>query len=202
MDFYKELCEMRDKFSQEHHKFKELPRHPWWLTLKDKLYSIYLDKDILIENGEIYYSCIVQANDRLYEKRLKDDCPARIIYSTDHSINSQPLLMCNVAQYILHFTEIPEELLDDNTKALRHSLIDHVARTTVHFQPPMKEKYGEKMTTSPLMIFRKQLPANILKGQLLPIIAAPEHCDTIIVLPEYYWTKAFKKAWKSDFYNI
>ena len=202
MDFYKELCDMRDRFSQEHHKFKELPRHPRWMTPKDGLYSIYLNKDILIEHGEIHYACIVQANDRLYDAHYKDDCPAGIIYSTDHTTDSEPLLMEQVARYILHFTEISEELLDDSAKRLRQLLNDHVDRSTVRFQPPLKDKFGEEMTLTTVMIFRKYLPSRILKGCILPIIAAPEHCDAILVLPQYYWSKTFKKAWQSDFCNI
>lgn len=46
-----------------------------------------------------------------------------------------------------------------------------------------------------LMIFRKHLPKRKLCGRIMPLIASPENCKSVMVLPKQYWSEDFTKMW-------
>ena len=49
-----------------------------------------------------------------------------------------------------------------------------------------------------IMVFRKHLPTHTLKSGVIPVIACPEKCDSVLILPSEYWTRAFREAWLAD----
>ena len=57
-------------------------------------------------------------------------------------------------------------------------------------------KLTAKMQT--IMVYRKHLPTRTLIGSVLPIIACPEECDSVIILPSNYWSNDFKESWITE----
>lgn len=43
---------------------------------------------------------------------------------------------------------------------------------------------------------RENCPGNCLQGRVYPIIAAPEISDSVLILPQKYWTEEFR-TWKN-----
>lgn len=40
----------------------------------------------------------------------------------------------------------------------------------------------------------------VLRGSVLPIIACPDVCDSVLIFPSEYWSEEFKTGWGTDFY--
>lgn len=197
MDFFKELNEMRQKYTKKPPKNEKLPR-PEWLTPEDGLYSVYEEKEQLFHKGQIYYGYIVQANIGLFSFFPHSDLPANIIYSTEEVIARDPMLMKRMGQYLFHFKK-EQEHSNSEYKEILNVIRDELDRSSFKFKPLRAEELGEEMYFTSIMVFRKHLPCRVLKGGIVPIIAAPDKCRSVMILPKKYWTKNFKRAWLTHF---
>ncbi len=196
MDFLKELNMMRENYSRRPPKNETLPM-PVWMKPEDGLYSIYTEKEELLFTGQIYYAYVVQANNMLFSFFPHDDLPASIIYSAEDAVMKNPMLLERMGKYLYHFKdneEHPDSRFGDIIGVIR----DEYDRSSFKFRPLCAEELGEMYFTS-IMVFRKHLPRGTLKGGILPVIAAPERCSSVMILPRRYWTKAFRKAWLTHF---
>lgn len=50
-----------------------------------------------------------------------------------------------------------------------------------------------------IMVFRKHLPNRILESNIIPVIAYPEACESVLILPSKYWSTEFKEFWSNGF---
>ena len=200
MDFLKELNEMRECYTRKPLKNEKLPM-PECMTKKDGLYSLYEEKDELFRSGKIYYAYVVQANIGLFSFFPQEDLPANIIYSTDDTVAADPMLMKRMGGYLYHFKNGAQEYPDSEYKDIIQVIRDEHDRSSFTFRPLCADKLGGEMYFNSIMVFRKHLPRRILKGCILPVIAAPDKCRAVMILPKRYWTKAFTKAWLEYFRN-
>lgn len=173
---------------------------PAWMRPEDGLYTVYEDKEQLIREGQIYYAYVVQANVALFSFFPHADLPANIIYSTEEVIAKDPMLMRRMGQYLFHFKN-EQEHSDSEYKEILDVIRDERDRSSFRFKPFCADELGEEMYFTSIMVFRKHLPRRVLRGGIVPVIAAPEKCGSVIILPKQYWTKAFKKAWLEHFSN-
>lgn len=199
MDFRKELEEMRENYAKRPLKDLAFPK-PAWMRPEDGLYSTYTDKDMLIREGVIYYAYIVQANCALFSFFPHDDLPANIIYSTEDAVSVNPKLLQRMGRYLFHFKN-EQEHADSEYKEILNVIRDEHDRSSFVFKPLCSDELGEEMHFTSIMVFRKHLPHRVLKCNIVPVIAAPNKCRGVIILPKRYWTKAFKNAWLENFTN-
>lgn len=199
INLFSELQTMRENFNADCNKKIKLPKIDWLKV--DLLGDIYKSADILLEKGNVYYSAIIQANKILFKRFPCWDCPMEIIYSTEDFINENPYFLHETAHYIYSFKngEAPPPI-----KAIVDSISDEYQR---NFNVPVVMKdlleqddddFIERVRKSVLycntvMVFRKYIPKKTIKGNIVPIIAAPYECRSIMVLPEKYWTDNFIK---------
>lgn len=197
MDFEKELEAMRANYAKRPLRYEKLPQ-PKWLTEDDGLYTLYRDKEMLFSCGTVYYAYVVQANIMLFKPFPRCDLPANIIFSVDSAIRKNPMLLQPMARYLFHYKDKSDNNLRDEYKEILRLIRDERDRSSIRFQPFLKQEIGNEMIFSSIMVFRKHLPQGVLKGSLLPILAAPDHSEAVMILPKRYWTKAFKRAWLSE----
>lgn len=194
MDFKKEIEEMREKFMQKPLKRIKLPR-PAWLTEYDGLSSIFTEKETLISEGSICYGCIVQANELLFKRFPNYDCPAEVIYSENPEIDEEPGILFGLAREIYSYKNKPLDEVPAGLRELVRVTTDEYDRSS--FCGTISDDDGNKLNfgLTSLMIFRKHIPKHKLCGSVIPIIAAPGKCCSVMVLPQEYWSEEFKKAW-------
>ncbi len=200
MDFRKELYEMRERYNSSPLRYEPLPR-PKWLTDKDKLSALYSDRSVLYQHGTVYYGCIVQANVALFGAQTvfpENDLPADVIYSTHEAAQSDPLLLKNFARMLYSYKTYEGGYVPQQLKEVADGLRDEYSRSSFDITP--FEELGNSLPLSfrSIMVFRKHLPTRKLSCPIFPVLAAPDHCGSIIILPKKYWTKAFTKAWKAN----
>jgi hypothetical protein len=195
VNFKLEIERMRECFEHNRPVKFRLPR-PWWMFADDELSKIYTDKEILLEHGKIYYSYLLQANVKLFQKFPPFDYPAQIVYSTASDIDNNPLLLKDTIEEIYSYkysNEDPPNKLVEIVENIRNEK-DRTA-FSVECQTD-STKLVAKMQT--IMVYRKHLPMRILMGSILPVIACPEECDSVIILPSEYWSNEFKESWLTE----
>ena len=192
LDFYKELLQMRENYKRNPLKDIKL-RRPAWLNLKDPMAEIYEKKSVLLQQGEIVYAHIVQANTILFNLFPPYDCPAQIVYSAETYFMKRPDVLKGIAWGIYNYKGKEPDTVPEEWKNVARVITDEYDRTDFSF---MLNVNGQSMEYHliPTMVYRKLLPKGKLCGSLLPVLTVPD-CKQVMILPKKYWTKKFTEAW-------
>lgn len=193
-DIAQELEKMRASFAQHPYLDKPLPR-PRWMTKQDSLSLIYDEYKDLFRMGEIHYAYIVQANELLFRKFPRFDCPANILYSLDDKIDKNPTLLGKYGSLLYSYKNTEDA--PENLKEIVAAITDEYERK-LNTEMEIELEDGSKTTLyfTTAMIFREHLPKPVLTGTLLPIISAPKWLKSVMVLPKKDWTEPFiRRYW-------
>ncbi|MCM1168182.1 MAG: hypothetical protein NC401_19530 [Ruminococcus sp.] len=189
--------------SANFHKFKEkinLPPKPPWLKEDDELAKLYSEQHILMKWGEVYYSCLVQANRVLFNaptSRSPAASVAEVVFNHKRPKTSisDPLIMSSFAHYLY---ECKQRKPEENPEWIREAAAvaaGEIDRSRVVIKADDGDDFPMNLTMQSVIVFREHLPKKVLKGSLIPIIAAPTKCFSIMVLPCRYWSGGFTKYW-------
>ncbi|MDO5155772.1 MAG: hypothetical protein Q4D51_07385 [Eubacteriales bacterium] len=209
IDWKKNIEQMQENYQRKPLRFKHLPK-PKWMRETDPIYQVYRDKKMLMKYGKVYYAAVVQANQLLFEKDSKENCPGNIVYSTHPFMKENPLLLSQLAHELFAYKGMPLEKVPAQYREIVRIITDEMDRSGVNFHTYL-DKYTsiDQMQNSDignmedwreltikflaLMVFRNDLPQNYLGCNLLPILAAPNVCQSVLILPKQYWTDEFLK---------
>lgn len=192
LDFYKELVQMRENYKINPLDDIKLSR-PGWLDSEDPMSEIYEKRSALLQQGEIVYAHIVQANTILFKIFPPIDCPAQIVFSAESYFMEQPAVLQDIAWEIYKYKGQALDTVPDEWKDVARVITDEYDRTDFTFSLKLDGQSIE-YNMIPTMIYRKLLPKGKLCGNLLPVLTLPD-CKQIMILPKKYWTKKFKEAW-------
>lgn len=196
-DFYKEeLLLMRENYKKKPLKDIKL-KCPKWLDSKDPMYELYAKKSILLQQGEIVYANIVQANNFLFEKKPRYDCPAQIVFSKDPYLVENPKPLSVTARNIFAMKGKDPEKVKKEWRAIAFAVTNEHDRSSFTFPMSVDERSFE-CNLIPTMIHRDLLPEGRLCASLFPVLTAPG-CKQVMILPKKYWTKNFTQAWVEGF---
>ena len=195
MDLRTELDIMRGNYHRNPIRHKRLPR-PLWLTDDDDLSAIYREKDILFSRGEVYYACIVQANDLLFRASDRNDHPAAFLYTVDKDSACDLELLENTASLLMKYKNAKEADIPEALREIAAVITDEHDRSSFRFNAEYKGRKARLIFVS-AMVFRADIPSVVLKKRFLPILAVPEYCRSILVLPKKYWSEGFIEFWDS-----
>ncbi len=192
MNFKTEIEKMRNEFEKNRPANLKLHR-PWWMFADDELSKIYSEKETLLKQGTVYYSCLVQANVKLFEKFPPFDYPAQIIYSDSTDIDENPLLFKETIEEIYSY-----KYSDRNPPSEWAEIVENIRNEKERIAFSIDCASNDKKVTAKMqviMVYRKHLPTRILQGRIIPVIACPDLCDSVLILPSEYWTDEFKLNW-------
>lgn len=135
-------------------------------------------------SGEIYYGCLVRANELLFNPSENTDeaMPAMLIYSRDE-----------------HFKSAPEDLIEI-ADALYENRANNTLRyeTLYHFNEKLDDELtnGREVLLTDVLICRAHVPMGMLGGlRIIPIIANPEKSKSCFVVDCKYWTNKLIHAY-------
>lgn len=180
-----------------------LPKAPKWAE-GDDLSEIYNELSALMTKGEVFYSCLVQANTVLFEDQVNANTlisPAMIVYNHNRSELSQfnPEYLAPFAHYLFTLkTKEAEEVPKWLSEAV-NVIKGERDRSVVKIAADGGEDYKMDLTMQSLLVFRAHLYKLRIGGGVIPIIAAPGICRSVMVLPCELWTKEFKEYWVGAF---
>ncbi len=198
MDFKFCLEEMTFALRANADKIK-LPQMPKWAE-GDAISAVYGELPVLLTEGNVYYSSLVQANKALFDQQVDSRSlvsAAMVIYNHNRSKNSlsNPEYLQPFAHYLFSCkkrgqSEI-QEWLADAVSTIR----GETDRSKVIITADGNADYPMNLTLQSLLVFRAQLPKLRLGGAVIPIIAAPGKCSSVMILPCNFWNKDFKNYW-------
>lgn len=183
---------MKENYSKNPLRDIKLNR-PLWLESNDPMFEIYSKKFLLLQQGNITYAHIVQANTILFQRLPPFDCPAHIIYSVNKDIAENPEMLFDIATELYSYKGKPENEIPDKWKNVARVITDEYDRSDFTFNIESGENAAEYHLL-PIMVFRKLLPRRRLCGNLIPILFAPD-CKQVLILPQKYWSKNFTRLW-------
>lgn len=194
MDFYAQLEQMRANYAANPKKNEFLMR-PSWMGFGDELGVIFKEKKQLLSEGVICYAAVVQANDMLFRWAF-GDLPANLIYSPDEAVCRDPELLYQLAQQLFSYKDVPLEQVPESWREVARVITDERDRSSFAFRAVTADGFAVNTYFNANMIFRKHLPGMVLHSGLLPVLACPGKCTSVLVLPKQYWTAEFKEVWR------
>ncbi len=193
MNFAENLELMRKKWDKGFRIFGYLPR-PHWI-FNHPLFQTYKDAKVLRKHGRVYYAALIQANEKMFRPVAGDNIPGNpgvVLYCAGGAYETDPEALRGLASQLYHYKntdEAPEEW-----KSIVAQITDE---HSFSYHLPVENRKSTGVYYTPLMFFRQHLPKDRLIGPIFPIVAAPEHCKCIMVLPKRYWTKEMKRFYLS-----
>lgn len=192
-NFYREeLFQMRENYNNNPLRDIKL-RCPSWLDSQDPMYEIYSKKAMLLQQGEIVYAHIVQANTIMFRTFPMVDCPGQIVYSSEPYFSEHPEILRDIAWKIYSYKGQELNTVPDEWREVARVITDEYDTSDFTFSLNLGERSLEYHMI-PTMIYRKLLPKGKLCGNLLPVLAL-HMCKPVLILPKQYWTKNFVNAW-------
>lgn len=192
-NFYREeLFQMRENYNNNPLRDIKL-RCPSWLDSQDPMYEIYSKKAMLLQQGEIVYAHIVQANTIMFRTFPMVDCPGQIVYSSEPYFSEHPEILRDIAWKIYSYKGQELNTVPDEWREVARVITDEYDTSDFTFSMNLGERSLEYHMI-PTMIYRKLLPKGKLCGNLLPVLAL-HMCKPVLILPKQYWTKNFVNAW-------
>ncbi|MEE1154992.1 MAG: hypothetical protein UH241_07535 [Acutalibacteraceae bacterium] len=194
--FREQLYQMRQNYKNKPLDDIKLSR-PNWLDDKDPMSEIYSKKSELLQQGEIVYASIVQANMILFNRFPPYNCPAQILYSAEPYFSENSEVLLNTAQKIYKYKGKELDTVPDEWKEVTRVITDEYDRTDFTFTLNL-DNQSLKYNMITTMVYRKLLPKGKLCGNILPVLTIP-NCKQVLILPKQYWTKEFTKLWVKGF---
>ena len=120
---YQEIInEMRHRAGPEPRKFdkRDQVRMGWWRKLFENVLAKQVNESqLLIQEGKIFWSALVQANNELFEPG-GSNLPGVVVYSTSPQMDDQPEVLAECAKELFSFKG--KEVDDPELKAFAKSL--------------------------------------------------------------------------------
>jgi len=179
----------RPRSWRERRRYK--PRQPSWVH--GDLLQRQLDaRDSLLQQGEVVWGHLVQANSQLWEPG-KQDHPASLVYSPDPAYDDCLPALGELAHelYLLKGTQPA----DPAAKQLAATLTDEVSRPARDAGPPTYSHEKEAYLTT-LLVHRDHLPGGVLRAGFVPLLIAPQLTPWTLILPGEFWSPELQAAWR------
>lgn len=193
MSLKDELVHMQNAY--RHHPLRNIGlKLPPWLVGKNNILTLlYKEKKHLLPKAGVCYGHIVQANEILFGWFPHRDCPAAILYSTDPCVEDNPYILRELADELFSYKNKPLEEVPEQWRTVAQAITDEYARPDISFS---LEIGGRTVTFRfmAIMVYRKLLPGRVLRGNLLPLLTAPD-CRSVMILPKKYWSDSFTQVW-------
>lgn len=170
-DYAAELDEVENNFAADADKRKNRFSPPGFAGAK-----AFCDFSVL-QSGRIFYGCIVQANELLFErgKNVYEALPAVFIYSPDEFYKQSPDKLIGIADAL--YADKANNRLRNETKYEFNNMVD----------PDLTD--DRKVYMTDILVSRNHLPMGMIGGRrIMPIIADPKRQSSAFVVDCKYWT--------------
>lgn len=197
-----DIQKIRNRFYAER-KYENFKKKNKELFLKHQVLENYqeaFDKiEDLIMDGDLFLGALVMANNELFEKESKYNCPGVFVYSKDryYEENTNELEELASKLYDLRFAD-DEELIIDKDKKYIADLLNDEYTPTFNQLIPSSLTDGRTVFITSILIMRRELKDRFLQGKLHPLLIK----DGVIggrLLPAMYYDEEYRVYSEFDF---
>lgn len=164
---------------------------PAWCNRSDDLFGLFENKWDLINNGNIVWGHIVQANSLLFEEGV-DDCPASVIFSPDPKLRPSFDQLSYAATSMFKLKNTTPD--DEELRRIAETLTGEIERT-FGVSVPKQFCPEYQLYEASTFISRKHLPNKILSKGLFPLLVSQNKPFWCVPLPSNYWPLSLIEYW-------
>lgn len=181
-----------------------LPPRPVWLKPTDGLSKLYDEFPKLMSCGRVCRANLVQANKSLFRKQplfsrlLSDASAAEIVYRHNLPENAPAADLEAFTHMLFKYKDRPAEEIPEWLREAAAVITDEYDRSRVVISAVRNGGFSMDLTMQAIIVFRRHLPNGVIRGNVLPIIAAPNDCEAAMILPCKLWTKAFLRQYNNS----
>lgn len=167
------------------YKRHRIPMCPLWLSKNpDDLienYSFWPEYFLL---GRPALGCLLQANELLFDRSQRHECPANFLYTFDEYYMKNTEKLSDIAYALFelkgttgsdpqvqHFIDV---ITDENIRLFREPL-------------PQSLTEGRAVFFTTLIVHRKSIPGGYLQDQFYPLLIADKLKADAVIMPKWYW---------------
>lgn len=166
---------------------------PAWIPETDSpLGCLYKDQRMLLEQGQLAWAHIVQANSLLFQSG-KDDCPAAIVYSLDPNVQMKTLVAA--AETLFDTKETNPE---DPELTRFAEVITGETETLFNVPVPGKLTDGVACYYTTVMVHRAHLPVPVLGMPFFPVLVDPDRTEAAMILPGPLWSETLESYFSTQ----
>ncbi|MEB3754669.1 hypothetical protein [Acinetobacter sp. MD2(2019)] len=191
------IQEIRDNFNQQNKFIRYIQNlflksnPPSWMTADDPLIELYRQQSLLLNEGQIVWAAIVQANNLLFSEGNMDH-PAQLVYSQTQDFDDNPEYLSEVAAQIYALKNtIPDQM---ELHALAEMVTNEHERGVNWHVPELLSNTPIRSTT--FIMIRAHSPNRQLSSQQIPILIHPS-TSMCMMVPAKFWPDEFKQHWLS-----
>lgn len=167
----------------------------WMVSGRDRRFvAQYRDQCLLLRQGQIVWSHLVQANSQLF-KPGHDNLPLNVVYSLDPSFDNNLSLLSGLAQYLFGLKH--QSLTHPETAEIQifAEAITHETQGLLNIEVPRHLSENRQVFFTSLVCHRKHLPGGHLQRGWFPLLTAPTHTRATLIVPGRYWASKLQETW-------
>lgn len=173
---------------EQHYKSED----PSWIE-GDRMGEHFTDFKELMENGEIIWGVVIQANSLLFSEG-DDDCPGELVYSCEPGFDDLKALI-EIKDKIADLKGTEPE--DPRLNEIAFYLTDEMVRV-FGLDVPESIAGSLKCKISTTFFMRKHFPDRVLSRGIMPILVYEKGENTYAtVVPSDFWPEYFTDWWES-----
>lgn len=167
---------------------------PSWMQKQpeDRLWQLFQDRDLLLQNGTVVWGHLIQANRLLFEPGPNDH-PCAALYSFDPFFDDRPELLEELGH---DFYSIKGQQMDDPELQKISDVLQNERQRPLAVPLPARATGGHTMVYAASMVHRAHLPEGVLSNGLFPVLAHPSATPTAMILPSKFWPAEMQRLWK------
>lgn len=168
-------------------------RIPPWLPITDKLFHFWLHQRRLVNEGDIVWGHLVQANTYLFTWGL-NSLPGEVVFCTEPDRYVSPSELAAVARKAFRLKGTTNN--SPGEQAIADHLTDELARV---FGLPVPESLSPDFpcAVSTICFDRWQLPKGRIVRPFFPILVSRTEPKVAMVVPCRFWANDFRDIWRT-----
>lgn len=176
-----------------------LPDLPQWAA-RDPLAGVWEHHSRLLATGDLALSCLVMANNTLFEPGHKAPAPATLAWTRDVVLTAQPERLQAIAHLLFRFYFEAEDPISVQVAPTLRRLSSDLR--TGRVRPlgqvvPVQLTRGALVYYTTVMVVRDHLPGGLISGSFLPILTQQAGPGAVaVVVPGELWPEGWAQAWR------
>ncbi|MCB9934919.1 MAG: hypothetical protein H6840_04420 [Planctomycetes bacterium] len=168
-------------------------RPPAWMQgdRNDRIWEQYRSMKAIMENGQVVWGFLIQANQVLFQED-SEDAPAAWLYSTDSWFEEDVDGLAEIAHGL--FETKGQQTGDPEVQRFADMLHDEHERQ-LRLPIPKSMTGGRPATYTCGMVVRSHLPVPFLADSLFPLVIAPRYSEATWILPSRFWPEPMLTEW-------
>ena len=180
------------KFNWIDRKFINKCSKPAWDWEKSDVAVIINSWNDILINGKLGWAHLIQANSLMFSPG-KYDSPGELVVCKNKCF---PEELERIAEELYSLKGQSGSLSDPEEKDYALHLEDEISG---RFGLPVPKSISERddLFISSCFFQRKRLPKRYLENSFFPVLYLEESPFTVMIVPDFYWSRTFRKWWES-----